>query len=57
MTAMDGSCSGPLRLLGAEWVDHGYPITPIFDDFEPCIICGMPNSTCTHEVDIPREGS
>lgn len=43
----------PLRLIGQEWVDHGYPITPIFEEVEPCPICDMPNQVCTEEHAYP----
>lgn len=36
------------RLLGQDWIDHGYqPDVAMEDDIEPCIICGAPNSICT----------
>lgn len=54
MTYANGSYPGPqqsvgeLRIIGQEWVDHGYKITPIFEEIEPCAICDAPDQNCTH---------
>lgn len=59
MTATDGSYSGPshetgTRLIGEEWIEHGYKINPIFEEVEPCPICDAPNQTCSiHTVFDP----
>lgn len=56
MAAFDGSYPGPLHLVGQEWVEHGYRVSPIFENPEPCIICGAPQSTCgEHEGYPPPE--
>lgn len=45
---MGDDLSPGLRLLGEEWIDHGYPLTPVLpEDLGPCPICGAPNTTCT----------
>lgn len=56
MAANEGSYPDPLYLIGEEWIEHGYRVSPIFDQFEPCIVCGAPNSTCTeHDAYPPPE--
>ncbi|QGJ92927.1 hypothetical protein SEA_KABOCHA_37 [Gordonia phage Kabocha] len=43
---------GPDRLIGQEWVDRGYPISPILDEVEDCPICGAPSTTCTEATHL-----
>ena len=78
MTAGNGSYSGPFashdedRIIGTEWIEHGYKFIPIVEEVDPCIIDGAPQNTCTdssHEhttdggstpvpgYDIPETGS
>lgn len=42
------------RLIGEEWIADGYKATPIFEQVEPCIICGAQNNTCTEHDGYPR---
>jgi hypothetical protein len=51
MTASSGSDSGPLHLIGQEWVEHGYPLTPDFAEAWPCIIDGVPFNACVGHDD------
>lgn len=37
----------PSRLIGAEWIEHGYRVTPDFREPEECPICQSPDTTCT----------
>ena len=41
------SMSGPSRLIGEEWVEHGYRTSPTTLVPDECPICGSPNNTCT----------
>ena len=43
----NNSVPGPLRLIGEEWIAHGYQYTPGIPFAEECPICGSPNTTCT----------
>jgi len=38
---------GPDRLVGEEWIEHGYQASPSFLVPEECPICGSPDGTCT----------
>lgn len=41
------SWSGPDRLIGEEWIEHGYQVSPSTIEAEDCPICGARNTTCT----------
>lgn len=46
-----------LRLLGQDWVDHGYPVSK--DDAmgaPDCPFCEEPGTNCTSETDQTPEG-
>lgn len=49
--------AGHVRLIGEEWIEHGYRASPIFDEVEPCAICDAPNQTCTHFTSMSYEGN
>lgn len=37
-----------LRIIGAEWLEHGYENFHVDDPPPPCIIDGTPMNACTH---------
>lgn len=43
---------GPSRLIGEEWIAHGYQTTPDMLTPDPCPICGSPNGTCTNATHL-----
>lgn len=43
----NNSSSGPDRLIGQEWIEHGYQTSPLSLEAEDCPICGARNTTCT----------
>lgn len=58
MTESSGSYPDPLHifgelplhqteLIGAEWIDHGFRVSPILGGADPCPICDAPNQVCT----------
>lgn len=48
----DDPFPGPDRLIGQSWIDHGYRVSPSFDEVEPCPICGAANQVCTNATHL-----